>query len=237
MVEGRDGGGPGRGAHDLRAVGIVGAHDRVVVEKFEVGAGHRPLDELEPIGREGRLPGGPEPAGVDDRHLAILEIDADPAAVAPVAVAPGQHLAIAVERRFHRRTQVAEGTEASTVRGRFQSRSSHDGDPLSSLILGDSRACRQPPMDRLPPGHPPGMSVQGGPPARDRTRSPAGAQSIERDSGCERKRGRDLRPKPRAARGHGAAAPATRPGGSSSRFVTARTIAARSSRFGTRGPG
>ena len=159
VIEGRDGDGAGRGAHDLGALGIVRSHDRVMIEKVEVGVGHRALDELESVGGERRLLRRREPAGVADRHLAIFQIDAAPIAVA--AVAPGQHLAVPVERRFHRREHVAEGAEANTIAGRFHFRCSHAGDPFSSKTCRRFRPLRHPRADRIPPGGPLGMLVDG----------------------------------------------------------------------------
>ena len=163
VIEGRGGDGAGRGAHDLGALGIVRSHDRVMIEKVEVGVGHRPLDELESVGGERRLLRRREPAGVADRHLAIFQIDAAPIAVAAVAVAPGQHLAVPVERRFHRRLHVAEGAEANTIPGRFHFRCSHVGDSFSSKICRRFRPLRYPLADRIPPGGPLGMLVDGRP--------------------------------------------------------------------------
>ena len=112
MVERRDGRGAGRRLHDLHALRIVGPHHRLVVEKVEIGMGRRPVEQFEAVGRQRRLLVGRQRARIDDRHLATFKIDAFEAAVAAVAVAPGQHLAVAVERRFRRRRHVAEGAVA-----------------------------------------------------------------------------------------------------------------------------
>ena len=129
VVERHDGRRAGRRLHDRHAFRIIGPHHRLVIEEIETGMGRRPVEQLEAVGGQGRLLFRRQGARIDDRHLAAFQVDAFEAAVAAVAVAPGQHLAVAVERGFRRRRHVAEGALAlglvQNVGGRF----GHGGNP------------------------------------------------------------------------------------------------------------
>ena len=98
VVEGRDEARAARLRDDLLAVRVVAAHDLVVVEKVDAGAGHRAVEPFEAVGPERQALGRRQAARVANRHPAPFHDGALPGAVIAAAVAPGEHLAVAVKR-------------------------------------------------------------------------------------------------------------------------------------------
>ena len=100
MIECRHDTRPGRLPDDVLALRIVAAQDLVVVEEVDVGTGHRAVGPFETVGLERPALLRAQVPCIEHGHPAAFKIGTFPAAVIAAAVTAGEHLAVAVERRF-----------------------------------------------------------------------------------------------------------------------------------------
>jgi hypothetical protein len=105
------------GPHDLDALGVVLPHNLLMVEEIDVVDGVRVGQELVTVRPEG-VPGIPlEKPGIADRNFPPRPDHAFRSGVATIRVAPGEHPAVPVERRFHRRIEIVQKSRGSRVGG------------------------------------------------------------------------------------------------------------------------
>ena len=127
VVEGPNAGRAGCLAQDRLAFGVVVPDHLFVVVEIEIGPCEGPVQQLEAVDVEGAPPPAFERPRVADRYRQLLGDDALVARVVAIAVAPGEHLAVAIERRLRFRRHVAheaggpcrtlDGTGAGRRRG------------------------------------------------------------------------------------------------------------------------
>ncbi len=115
VVEGRDLRGTGGLLHQIGAFGVIALDNLFVVEKIEVGIAEGPGDQLETVAGDGWALGSGEDSSVVDGHFALVQDHALGAGVAAISVAPGEHVAIPVQRMLYGLIEIVERAESARV--------------------------------------------------------------------------------------------------------------------------
>src|SRR5262245_36528965 len=119
---------PNRCGDERGTMRVVAAHDFVVIEEFEAAAVERTLDELEPVGRERAPLVTGKRTTVGDGKLPRCEVHAAESMIAALRVTPGEHLAVAKERRARCSVEIPEHADGSRAADRSRSTILHDPD-------------------------------------------------------------------------------------------------------------